>query len=237
MEMAEPVRINKYLSEAGICSRRAADRLIEAGRVCIDGVPAAAGMRVLPGQTVTVDGEAVVPEEAQILLAFHKPRGIVCTSGHYEGNIIDYIGYPKRIYPIGRLDKSSTGLILLTNRGEIVNPILKASQYHEKEYTVTVHKALTDEFLEGMRSGVPILDTVTRPCTVTQTGRRTFTIILTQGLNRQIRRMCEYYDYRVVSLQRVRIMNISLGDLPEGKYRNVTPDETDTLMKLLNLAE
>ena len=235
MSETDSVRINKYLSEAGYCSRRAADRLVEAGRVMIDGAPAVPGSRVIPGQTVTVDGQAISPEEEQILLAFHKPKGIVCTSGHYEGNIIDYIGYPKRIYPIGRLDKSSTGLILLTNRGEIVNPILKASQYHEKEYVVTVHKPLTEAFLEGMRTGVPILDTVTRPCTVTRTGRRTFTIILTQGLNRQIRRMCEYYDYRVVSLTRVRIMNILLGDLPEGRYRSVTSEEQETLMRMLRL--
>ena len=227
------VRINKYLSEAGVCSRRAADRLIEQGRVRINGVPAVPGSRVADCDTVTVDGKAAKKEEERILLAFHKPKGIVCTSGHYEGNIIDYIDYPKRIYPIGRLDKNSTGLILLTNCGEIVNPILKASQYHEKEYIVRVNKDLTPAFLEGLRTGVPILDTVTRPCIVKQTGPRTFTIILTQGLNRQIRRMCEYYDYRVVSLVRVRIMNILLGDLPEGEYRHVTKEERETMQRML----
>ena len=231
----EQVRINKYLSAAGYCSRRAADRLVEQGRVCIDGCEAFAGCLVEEGQIVTVDGKTVIPEKEEILLAFHKPKGVVCTTGHYEGNIIDYIGYPKRIYPIGRLDKSSTGLILLTNRGEMVNPILKASQYHEKEYTVTVHRRLTEAFLEGMRTGVPVLDTVTRPCTVKQTGPRTFTIVLTQGLNRQIRRMCEYYGYRVVALQRVRIMNILLGDLPEGKYRDVTGEELRVLKHTLGM--
>ena len=231
----ESVRINKYLSEAGVCSRRAADRLITQGRVRINGIAAQPGVRVAAGDEVTIDGKPVEKEAEQILLAFNKPKGVVCTTGHYAGNIIDYIDYPKRIYPIGRLDKNSTGLILLTNRGEIVNPILKASRYHEKEYIVRVHKDLTEAFLEGLRTGVPILDTVTRPCVVKQTTARTFTIILTQGLNRQIRRMCEYYDYRVVSLQRVRIMNITLGDLPEGKYRNVTPGEQETLMRMLGL--
>ena len=232
-DQTEGVRINKYLSEAGYCSRRQADQLVEAGRVEIDGKTALMGEKILPGQTVCVDGEKIEKEEEKILIAFHKPKGIVCTTGHYKDNIIEYIGYPKRIYPIGRLDKDSTGLILLTNQGEIVNRILKASNYHEKEYEVTVNKDLTRAFLDGMANGVPILDTVTRKCRIKACGRRSFRIILTQGLNRQIRRMCEYFDYRVVSLKRIRIMNIELGDLELGKYRDLTEEERRKLESLL----
>lgn len=232
-ENTEGVRINKFLSEAGYCSRRQADRLVEEGRVEIDGKVALMGEKILPGQRVLVDGKEIEKEEEKILIAFHKPKGIVCTTGHYKDNIIDYIGYSKRIYPIGRLDKDSTGLILLTNRGEIVNRILKASNYHEKEYLVTVNKDLTRDFLDGMAEGVPILDTVTRKCKIKACGRRSFRIILTQGLNRQIRRMCDYFDYRVVSLKRVRIMNIELGNLEVGKYRNLTDEEIRELEKLL----
>jgi 23S rRNA pseudouridine2604 synthase len=232
-DQTEGVRINKYLSEAGYCSRRQADQLVEAGRVEIDGKTALMGEKILPGQTVSVDGEKIEKEEEKILIAFHKPKGIVCTTGHYKDNIIEYIGYPKRIYPIGRLDKDSTGLILLTNQGEIVNRILKASNYHEKEYEVTVNKDLTRAFLDGMANGVPILDTVTRKCKIKACGRRSFRIILTQGLNRQIRRMCEYFDYRVVSLKRIRIMNIELGDLELGKYRDLTEEERRKLESLL----
>ncbi len=232
-DQTEGVRINKYLSEAGYCSRRQADQLVEEGRVEIDGKIALMGEKILPGQTVCVDGVQIEKEEEKILIAFHKPKGIVCTTGHYKDNIIEYIGYPKRIYPIGRLDKDSTGLILLTNQGEIVNRILKASNYHEKEYEVRVNKDLTRAFLDGMANGVPILDTVTRKCKIKATGRRSFRIILTQGLNRQIRRMCEYFDYRVVSLKRIRIMNIELGDLEVGKYRDLTDEERRKLESLL----
>jgi 23S rRNA pseudouridine2604 synthase len=232
-ENTSGVRINKYLSEAGYCSRRQADQLVEEGRVEIDGEVALMGQKILPGQRVSVDGQDIEKEEEKILIAFNKPKGIVCTTGHYKDNIIEYIHYPKRIYPIGRLDKDSTGLILLTNQGEIVNRILKASNYHEKEYVVTVNKDLTREFLDGMANGVPILDTVTRKCKVKATGRRTFRIVLTQGLNRQIRRMCEYFDYRVVKLNRVRIMNIELGDLEIGKYRDLTEEEIRKLESML----
>ena len=230
----EEIRINKFLSEAGVCSRRKADALVEAGRVTADGHVLTMGEKIRPDQVICVDGKEVKPEEERILIAFHKPLGVVCTSGHYEGNIIDYINYPKRIYPIGRLDKNSTGLILLTNQGELVNQILKASEYHEKEYEVTVDKDIDRAFIDGMSGGVPILDTVTRKCYVKATGRRSFTIILTQGLNRQIRRMCEYFGYRVRSLKRVRIMNIELGDLPLGEYRDVTQAEYQELTRQLS---
>lgn len=227
------IRINKYLSEAGYCSRRKADELLSSGQIEIDGKTAQMGQKVLPGQKVTVNGQELSKEEEQVLIAFNKPVGIVCTTGHYKDNIIDYINYPKRIYPIGRLDKDSSGLILLTNEGEIVNKLLKASNYHEKEYIVTVNRDITPEFIEGMKNGVPILDTVTRKCKVQALGKRKFSIVLTQGLNRQIRRMCEYFDYRVRDLQRVRIMNIELGDLPIGQYRPVTSEERKKLDAML----
>lgn len=228
----EGIRLNKYLSDAGVCSRREADRYIEAGKVKIDGEVVTIGTRVYPGQKVTVDGKEAIREEEFILLAFNKPQGIVCTTTKADpDNIIDYIKYDKRIYPIGRLDKESEGLILLTNDGSIVNKILKASNFHEKEYVVTVNKTITSEFLKNMSEGVPILDTVTRPCTITTTGKNSFRIILTQGLNRQIRRMCEYLGYRVVSLKRVRIMNIKIGKLNVGGYRKVSDKELEELMK------
>jgi 23S rRNA pseudouridine2604 synthase len=226
-------RINKYLSRAGYCSRRQADALLEEGRVTVDGHKAQMGEKVSTGQAVCVDGIPVTPVEEKVLLVFNKPKGIVCTTGHYEGNVIDYINYPVRIYPIGRLDKDSTGLLLLTNQGDLVNAILKASNYHEKEYVVTVDKDLTRDFLDHMREGVPILDTVTRKCRVWATGRRTFRIILTQGLNRQIRRMCEALGYRVRELERIRVMNITLDGLETGKYRDATPAEWEGLEKLL----
>jgi len=230
----EEVRINKFLSEAGICSRRGADRLLEEGRVSIDGKTAEIGERVQIGQRVCVDGKSVSRQDEKVLLAFHKPKGIVCTAEKKEkNNIIDYLNYPKRIYSIGRLDKDSEGLILLTNDGELVNKIMRARNYHEKEYEVTVNKTITDNFLQGMAGGVPILDTMTRKCKVTKTGKKSFTIVLTQGLNRQIRRMCEYFNYRVVKLVRVRIMNICLEDLPVGSYRELTQDEWSQLSKAL----
>ena len=229
------VRINKYLSEAGVCSRREADRQIEAGAVTVHGVCARPGTRVLPGQTVCFQGRSVSQEEERILLAFHKPAGIVCTAEKREkNNVIDYIHYPKRIYPVGRLDKDSEGLLLLTNQGDLVNKIMRAGNMHEKEYLVTVNKPLTESFLRGMAGGVPLveLNATTRRCFVERIGKREFRIILTQGLNRQIRRMCEYFGYRVEKLVRVRIMNIELGSLKSGTYRNVTEEEYHELLRL-----
>lgn len=234
----ESIRINKFLSEAGICSRRGADRMVEDGRVTINGTVAQLGDRIQPGQKVCVDGKPVSREDERILLAYHKPKGIVCTSAKKEkNNIIDYLNYPKRIYPIGRLDKDSEGLLMLTNDGELANEIMKARNYHEKEYEVTVSRPVTETFLRGMAGGVPILDTMTRKCQVEQTGKRSFRIVLTQGLNRQIRRMCEYFGYRVTKLVRVRIMNIYLGDLPVGKYRELTEKEWAELSAALKKDE
>lgn len=230
------VRINKYLSEAGVCSRREADRQIAAGNVTIDGITAETGARVKAGQTVCVCGKPVAKEEEMILLAFHKPVGIVCTAEKREkNNVVDYINYPKRIYPVGRLDKDSEGLLLLTNNGDIVNKIMRAGNLHEKEYLVTVNRPVTEAFLRGLSGGVPLVElgTTTRRCFVEQTGKRKFRIILTQGLNRQIRRMCEYFGYRVEKLVRTRIMNIELGDLKSGTYRMVTKEEYRELAKLL----
>lgn len=228
------VRINKYLGDAGVCSRREADKFIEQGKVTIDGVVAEMGSRVFPGQKVTFNGKELKKQEEQVLIAFYKPVGIVCTTDTREpDNVIDFLNYGKRIYPIGRLDKDSEGLLLLTNDGDIVNKILRAGNHHEKEYLVTVNKPLTPEFLKGMAGGVPILDTVTKPCTIEQTGKCSFKIILTQGLNRQIRRMCEYFDYRVLSLKRVRIMHIQLGHLKPGTYRNLSEGELERLQAVL----
>lgn len=234
-EQIAEMRLNKFLSDAGVCSRREADTLIKKGLVLVDGQTAVMGMRISPEQEIVVNGMPVVREEEFILLAVNKPIGVVCTTAvrEKEENIVDLIHYPKRVYPIGRLDKSSEGLILMTNKGEIVNQILKGSNYHEKEYVVSVNKPITEEFLETMRSGVPILDTVTRPCTVKQIGEKRFTIILTQGLNRQIRRMCEYCGYRVQKLKRVRVMNIQLGNLKSGEYRRVSKKEWNVLKERL----
>ena len=228
------VRINKFLSDAGVCSRREADTFIEQGKVMIDGVVAEMGSRVFAGQKVTFNGKEVKKIEEQVLIAFYKPQGIVCTTDTREpDNVIDFLNYGKRIYPIGRLDKDSEGLLLLTNDGDIVNKILRAGNHHEKEYLVTVNKPITSEFLKGMASGVPILDTVTKPCVIEQTGKNSFKIILTQGLNRQIRRMCEYFDYRVLALKRVRIMHIQLGHLKPGTYRNLSEGELIRLQEVL----
>jgi 23S rRNA pseudouridine2604 synthase len=230
------VRINKFLSEAGVCSRREADRQIEAGNVTIDGRIACMGDKVSSGQEVSYKGKVVTKEEEMILLAFHKPTGIVCTAEKREkNNVIDYIHYPKRIYPIGRLDKDSEGLLLLTNNGDIVNKMMRSGNMHEKEYIVTVNRPLTDSFIRGLSQGVPLVElgTTTRKCTVEQIGRKQFRIILTQGLNRQIRRMCEYFGYRVQKLVRVRVMNIELGDLAVGTYRKVTPQEYHRLQQLI----
>ena len=220
-------RINKYLSEVGFCSRRAADKLIERRRVTINGVVPEMGTKVAPGDVVAVDGKPVVrPETPKVYLAFHKPIGIVCTTDTRveRDNIIDFINYPTRIFPIGRLDKPSEGLIFLTNDGDIVNKILRVKYNHEKEYIVTVDKPITPDFLTKMRGGVPILDTVTRECVVEQLNRHVFRIVLTQGLNRQIRRMCEHLGFRVTKLKRVRIMNVRL-DVPVGEYRDLTAEE------------
>lgn len=235
-KMTEGIRINKFLSEAGVCSRREADRQIEAGNVTIDGKTVETGSRVLPGQKVYFLGSPVEKEEERILLAFHKPAGIVCTAEKREkNNIIDFIHYPKRIYPVGRLDKDSSGLIFMTNQGEMVNKMMRAANKHEREYVVTVNKPLTEFFLKGMAHGVPLteLGVMTRKCLVEKLGKRKFRIVLTQGYNRQIRRMCEYFDYRVESLKRVRIMNISLGDLQPGAYRHITEKEYERLQKML----
>lgn len=231
----EEQRINKYLSAIGFCSRREADRLIEAGKVIVDGKVAECGMKVSGIEDITVNGKRPVVEEEKIIIALNKPVGIVCTTfRHDKDNVIDFLNYPKRIYPIGRLDKNSEGLLLLTNQGELVNRILKASNYHEKEYQVTVDKPVTPEFIQKMSSGVRIdeLDAVTRKCEVRRTGLYTFDIVLTQGLNRQIRRMCEALGYRVRKLKRVRIMNILLGDLPKGKYRKLSEKEISELYRL-----
>lgn len=228
-------RINKYLSEVGYCSRRAADKLIDQGRVTINGKVPEMGTKVISGDDVRVDGEPVsLPKEKPVYLAFNKPVGIVCTTDTKveKDNIIDYINYPKRIFPIGRLDKPSEGLIFLTNDGDIVNKILRARNNHEKEYLVTVDKPITPDFLRKMRSGVPILETVTRKCEVSQISTYQFRIILTQGLNRQIRRMCEYLEYRVKKLKRIRIMNVHL-DLPVGKWRDLTSEELQQIEQLV----
>lgn len=230
----DPVRLNKYLSEAGVCSRREADRLIETGRVTVDGKPARTGMKVIPGQEVRVGKKLVSKGDDMVVLAVNKPRGIVCTEEKRERNsIVRFLHYPIRVTYVGRLDKDSRGLILMTNNGDIINRMMRASNYHEKEYKVTVDKEITGEFLEKMAGGVPILDTVTRPCRVKKIGKYTFSIILTQGLNRQIRRMCEALGYEVKDLLRVRVMNIRLGSLKEGEYREVTDAELEELYQMI----
>ncbi|MDO5292111.1 MAG: pseudouridine synthase [bacterium] len=231
---SDGIRINKYLSNVGVCSRREADRLIDAGKITVDGIVADMGMKVNEYSDICVNGKPIKKDKKFTLIAFNKPRGVVCTT--FKGdpdNIVDFLKFDKRIYPIGRLDKDSEGLILLTNQGEIVDKILRGSNMHEKEYVVKVNKKMTQKFIDGMQEGVPILDTVTRPCEITPVDDTTFNIILTQGLNRQIRRMCEYFGYHVVSLKRVRVMNIKLGRLKTGTYRNVTPQELEELKSLL----
>ncbi len=235
MEETQAVRINKYLSEIGYCSRRAADKLIQEERITVNGKPVEMGLKVTPTDEIAVDG--IVVDQAgdkPVYIAFNKPVGIVCTTDTRveKDNIIDYINFPTRIFPIGRLDKPSEGLIFLTNDGDIVNKILRARNQHEKEYVVTVNRPITEEFIQKMAAGVPILDTLTRPCKVKQTHKKEFRIILTQGLNRQIRRMCEYLDYRVVTLKRVRIMNVSL-DVGKGKWRHLTKKEMAEINRLV----
>ena len=236
MSAPKQTRINKYLSEVGYCSRRAADKLIEQGRVSINGKIPEMGTKIVPGDEIRVDGELIsTPNEEPVYLAFNKPVGIVCTTDRRveKDNIIDYINYPKRIFPIGRLDKPSEGLIFLTNDGDIVNKILRARNHHEKEYLVTVDKPITPEFLNKMRNGVPILDTVTRKCEVEEIGKYQFKIILTQGLNRQIRRMCEFLGYNVKKLKRIRIMNVKL-DIPVGKWRDLNHEELTEINRLVS---
>ncbi|MAO45777.1 MAG: 23S rRNA pseudouridine(2604) synthase RluF [Crocinitomicaceae bacterium] len=228
-------RINKFLSEAGYCSRRAADKLIAAGKVTINGDVPEMGTKVEDGDEVRVEGKLVGnSEEELVYLVFNKPVGVVCTTDtkREKDNIIDFIGYPTRIFPIGRLDKPSEGLIFLTNDGDIVNKILRSKNNHDKEYIVRVNRPIKGNFIRDMGKGVPILDTITNPCFVEQTGDREFRIILTQGLNRQIRRMCEYLGYEVRRLQRVRIMNMHL-DIPEGTWRDFTKEELAELKRLL----
>ncbi len=235
MTERKETRINKYLSEVGYCSRREADRLIAQGRVTINGNVPEMGTKVAPDDIVAVDGESLKSaEKDMVYLAFNKPVGIVCTTdtGVEKDNIIDYINYATRIFPIGRLDKASEGLIFLTNDGDIVNKILRARNNHEKEYLVTVDKPVTTDFIRNMRNGVPILDTVTRKCEVAKVSNYQFRIILTQGLNRQIRRMCEHFDYRVKKLKRIRIMNVHL-DLPVGQWRDLTKTEMAEINRLV----
>ncbi len=232
----ESVRINKFLSEAGFCSRREADKLIEKGKVTINGKVPEMGTKISLDDEVRINGMLIsAPKEKQVYLAFNKPIGIVCTTDTRveKDNIVDFINYPTRIFPIGRLDKPSEGLIFLTNDGDIVNKILRARNNHEKEYLVRVDKPITKEFIQKMGNGIPILDTVTRKCFVEQTGKFEFRIILTQGLNRQIRRMCEYLEYRVRKLKRIRIMNVNL-DVPVGKWRHLTKQELKEINRLVS---
>ncbi|MCZ8522914.1 MULTISPECIES: 23S rRNA pseudouridine(2604) synthase RluF [Paenibacillus] len=225
------MRINKFISETGLCSRREVDKLVEAKRVTINGKPAELGSQVEEGDEVRVDGRLVSTKKPHVYIALNKPVGITSTTErHIRGNIVDFVGHKERIFPIGRLDKDSEGLILLTNDGDIVNKVLRSEFEHEKEYIVTVDKPVTPMFLQGMASGVHILGTVTKPCKVTRQQDRVFRIVLTQGLNRQIRRMCAAFGYEVRRLKRVRIMNIALGDLPPGQWRDLKPDELQGLL-------
>lgn len=226
------IRINKYISESGFCSRREADKYIEQGAVTIDGKKAEIGSQVSAGQVVKVFGELISGKAEPIIIAYNKPVGIVSTTDPAErDNVVNAIGHSERIFPIGRLDKDSQGLLLLTNEGDIVNKILRVNNNHDKEYFVTVDKAITPDFIKRMQGGIPILGVVTRKCEIVQKGANSFTIVLRQGLNRQIRRMCEYLGYNVTKLQRTRVMHIHLNDLKIGQYRSLTPDETDALYK------
>lgn len=232
--MEEKIRLNKYLGSAGICSRREADRLIVSGQVTVNGKQADMGMRVTAADEIQIRGKKIRIQEKKVLLLMNKPRGIICTAQEREKpNIVEYLHYPIRVYPVGRLDKESEGLILLTNQGDLVNRIMRAGNFHEKEYIVQVNRPVTKDFLQKMGKGVPVLDTVTRPCPVEKISEDTFRIILTQGLNRQIRRMCEYLGYEVVRLKRVRIMNLTLKGLKKGDYREITKQELRELERLL----
>jgi 23S rRNA pseudouridine2604 synthase len=225
------VRLNKYISETGVCSRREADKWIEAGRVTCNGRPAGLGARVADGDEVRIDGELIGAKKKQIYIALNKPMGVTCTTeAHIEDNIIDLVGHPERIFPIGRLDKDSEGLILLTNNGDIVNEILRSENNHEKEYIVTVDRPITDLSLNMMAGGVKIMGKLTKPCKVRRIGQESFRMILTQGLNRQIRRMCSALGYKARRLQRVRIMNVHLGTLRAGEWRYLTDSELSGLL-------
>lgn len=229
---SEGIRLNKYIASSGLCSRREADTYIENGKVTINGIVAVQGSKVIEGDIVEVNGKSVVPDDAMVYIAFNKPLGVTCTTDSRDpSNIVDYIGYPERIFPVGRLDKNSTGLILLTNDGSIVNKLLRAENGHEKEYVVTVNRPYDNDFVKKMENGVPVLGQLTLPCKVIPVNNKTFRIILHQGLNRQIRRMCEYLDYRVTRLKRVRFMNIELGKLESGQWRNLTAAEKKELLK------
>ena len=228
----EGIRLNKYIASSGLCSRREADTLIEKGKVTINGVVAVQGTKVNEGDIVEVSGIKIRPDDDMIYIAFNKPLGVTCTTDKRDpSNIIDYIGFDERIFPVGRLDKNSSGLILLTNDGSIVNKLLRAENGHEKEYLVTVNRPYDKEFIKSMESGVPVLGQLTLPCKLKPSGDKSFKIILHQGLNRQIRRMCEYLGYKVTRLKRIRFMNIMLGDLETGKWRYLTSDEKKELLK------
>ena len=234
-ERGSQVRLNKFISETGYCSRREADKLIEDGRVTIDGIKAVMVMKVNLDANVKVDGKPLKKEEKLVYIALNKPVGITCTTEKkVRGNIVDFVNHEKRIFPIGRLDKDSQGLILLTNDGDIVNKILRAGNNHEKEYIVTVNRPIDDKFIESMSSGVRILGTITKKCIVNKINERTFRIILTQGMNRQIRRMCEALGYNVTKLNRIRIMNINLGNLKIGSWRNLSSEELRKLNSLIS---
>ena len=231
--MDDLIRLNKALSQAGYCSRRKADILIENGDVLVNGTRAVTGQKVLLSDAISIGGKRIAVQTDFVYLAFHKPVGVTCTTDFKDpDNIIDYINYPERIFHIGRLDKDSEGLIFLTNDGDIVNKILRAENGHEKEYIVHVNKNITDAFIEQMRNGVPVLGELTQPCSANRLHRRTFKIILKQGLNRQIRRMCDYLGYEVKSLKRTRIMNIPLGSLPCGEWRYFTEEELGVMRGL-----
>lgn len=231
----EGIRLNKYIASSGICSRREADKLIESGKVSVNGVVADLGTRVLEGDSVEVEGRSVTPEDSMIYIAFNKPLGITCTTDRRDpSNIIDYINFSERIFPIGRLDKNSSGLILLTNNGDIVNTLLRSENGHEKEYVVTIDRPYDKEFIKTMSTGVPVLGRMTLPAEVIPVNAKTFRIILKQGMNRQIRRMCEYLGYKVTRLKRIRFMNVKLGDLETGKWRYLTSKEKSELLKSSN---
>ena len=228
----EGIRLNKYIASSGLCSRREADTLIESGKVTINGETAVQGSKVMDGDIVLVNGRKVTPDDDMIYIAFNKPLGVTCTTDKRDpSNIIDYIGFDERIFPVGRLDKNSSGLILLTNDGSIVNKLLRAENGHEKEYLVTVNRPYDKNFLRSMESGVPVLGQLTLPCKLKPSGDKSFKIILPQGLNRQIRRMCEYLGYKVTRLKRIRFMNIELGGLETGKWRYLTSSEKKELLK------
>ena len=233
--MEQMIRLNKYISDCGICSRRQADVLIEQGKIIVDGVTANLGTKVLDESVVEYEGKRIRPVKKQVIYAYHKPIGLVCTSKEADkDSIFQKTTFPIQVNYVGRLDKDSSGLLLLTNDGELSNEIQKARNNHEKEYQVRVNRDLTEQFIENMQKGVPILDTVTKPCRVRKQGTRNFSIVLTQGMNRQIRRMCDYFGYRVVHLKSVRVMNVKLGDLRPGSFRELTPDEERKLRRLVN---